>query len=91
MKTALVTTTIHVPRILELMRKYDFLDDVRFFITGDMKSPTQDIVDWAMTRSMLFGRIRLLKNFWGTNVQRSLDGTLRRVVTSLCSKPRMGR
>ncbi len=45
MKTALVTTTIHVPRILELMRKYD--DDVYFFIAGDHKTPHNEVVELA--------------------------------------------
>jgi hypothetical protein len=36
MKTALVTTTIRPPRVLELMRKYD--PDVRFFVAGDENS-----------------------------------------------------
>ena len=44
MSTALVTTTIHVPRILELMRKYD--DDVRFFVALDQKS--EDLKNWII-------------------------------------------
>ena len=44
MKTALVTTTIHVPRILELMRRYD--DDVRFFVSLDQKS--EDLKNWII-------------------------------------------
>lgn len=39
MKTALVTTTIHVPRVLELLRKYD--SDVHFFVAGDLKTPDE--------------------------------------------------
>ena len=37
MKTALVTTTINVPRVLELYRKLG--PDVRFFVAGDKKTP----------------------------------------------------
>ncbi len=37
MKTALVTTTINVPHVLRLYRRCD--PDVRFFVTGDEKSP----------------------------------------------------
>lgn len=44
MKTALVTTTIHVPRILELLRRYD--DAVRFFIAGDRRSPDAEMLEW---------------------------------------------
>jgi hypothetical protein len=44
MKTALVTTTINVPRILELLRRYD--SEVRFFIAGDRKSPDTEMLEW---------------------------------------------
>jgi hypothetical protein len=44
MKTALVATTIHVPRILDLLRRYD--PDVRFFIAGDQKSPDAGMLEW---------------------------------------------
>ncbi len=37
MKTALITTTINVPRVLELYRSID--PDVMFFVTGDRKTP----------------------------------------------------
>jgi hypothetical protein len=39
MKTALVTTTINVPRVLALYRKLD--PDVMFFVAGDVKTPLQ--------------------------------------------------
>ena len=44
MRVGLVTTTIHVPRILELLRRYD--PDVRFFIAGDEKMP-EDAVNFC--------------------------------------------
>lgn len=44
MKTALVTTTIHVPRVLRLYREHG--PDVMFFITGDRKSPESEIMEW---------------------------------------------
>ena len=47
MHTALVTTTIHVPRILELLRKYG--PEVRFFIAGDEKSPDGEMMEWMET------------------------------------------
>lgn len=37
MKTALITTTINVPHVLALYRKYG--PDVRFFVAGDLKTP----------------------------------------------------
>jgi hypothetical protein len=37
MKTALIITTINVPRVLSLYRAHD--PDVRFFVAGDSKSP----------------------------------------------------
>lgn len=39
MKTALVTTTIHVPKVLELYRAHD--PDVMFFVAGDLKTPDE--------------------------------------------------
>ena len=38
MKLALCTTTIHIPHALKLLRKCSA--DVRFFVAGDMKTPT---------------------------------------------------
>lgn len=43
MKTALITTTINVPRVLELYRKLD--PDVRFFVAGDMKTPHDETTE----------------------------------------------
>lgn len=42
MKTALITTTINVPTVLELYRQHG--PDVAFFVAGDRKSPHDDIV-----------------------------------------------
>jgi hypothetical protein len=39
MKTALITTTINVPRVLSLYRAYD--PDVMFFVAGDLKTPDE--------------------------------------------------
>ena len=39
MRTALITTTINVPRVLALYRKLG--PDVRFFVTGDKKTPQE--------------------------------------------------
>lgn len=39
MRTALITTTINVPRVLELYRKLG--PDVRFFVAGDKKTPRE--------------------------------------------------
>ena len=39
MKIALCTTTIHVPHALKLMREIG--PDVRFFVAGDKKTPTE--------------------------------------------------
>ena len=44
MKTALVTTTINIPTVLQLYRKLD--PDVHFFIVGDLKSPHADILEF---------------------------------------------
>lgn len=44
MKTALITTTINVPTVLELYRQHG--PDVRFFIAGDLKTP-QAAADWC--------------------------------------------
>lgn len=38
MKTALITTTINIPKVLELYRAHS--EDVRFFVAMDKKSPT---------------------------------------------------
>jgi hypothetical protein len=38
-KTALATTTIHVPKVLELYRAHD--PDVMFFVAGDLKTPPE--------------------------------------------------
>lgn len=43
-KTALITTTINVPTVLELYRACD--PDVHFFITGDRKTPDAAVVDF---------------------------------------------
>lgn len=45
MKIALVTTTINVPRILELMRRYN--SDARFFIVGDLRTPHTECQELA--------------------------------------------
>lgn len=39
MKTALITTTINIPKVLELYRAHD--PDVRFFVEGDQKTPKE--------------------------------------------------
>lgn len=39
MKTALITTTINVPKVLALYRKYG--PDVAFFVAGDLKTPPE--------------------------------------------------
>ena len=39
MKTALITTTINVPRVLELYRKLD--SEARFFVALDQKTPPE--------------------------------------------------
>lgn len=39
MKTALITTTINIPRVLSLYRAHD--PDVMFFVAGDMKTPAE--------------------------------------------------
>lgn len=39
MKIALVTTTVHVPKVLQLYRKLD--PDVVFFVAGDRKTPLE--------------------------------------------------
>ena len=44
LKTALITTTINVPRVLELYRKLD--TDVRFFVAMDQKTP--DYKTWNL-------------------------------------------
>lgn len=41
MKTALITTTINTPHVLALYRNYG--PDVRFFVAGDLKTPTSAI------------------------------------------------
>ena len=41
MNTALVTTTINVPKVLSLYRRLD--RDVRFFVAGDLKTPAETI------------------------------------------------
>jgi len=41
MKLALITTTIYVPRILELYRELD--KDVMFFVTGDRRTPHDEV------------------------------------------------
>lgn len=46
-KTALITTTINVPRVLALYRKLG--PDVRFFVAGDEKTPHQDVGDFLET------------------------------------------
>lgn len=48
MKTALITTTINVPTVLELYRQHG--PDVAFFVTGDQKSPHEAICELAATR-----------------------------------------
>lgn len=48
MKTALITTTINVPYVLALYRKYG--PDVAFFVAGDQKSPHEAICELAATR-----------------------------------------
>ena len=45
MKTALITTCIRPPRVLDLMRRYD--PDVRFFVAGDLKSDDDEMLEWA--------------------------------------------
>jgi hypothetical protein len=45
MKTALITTCIRPPRVLELMRGYD--PNVKFFVAGDKKSDTAEMREWA--------------------------------------------
>lgn len=42
---ALVTTTIHTPRALELFRKYD--PDALFIIAGDLKTPDEDLREFS--------------------------------------------
>ena len=44
MKTALITTTINVPKVLALYRKFG--PDVRFFVAGDQKTP-EDAVNYC--------------------------------------------
>lgn len=44
MKTALITTTINVPTVLELYRRHG--PDVRMFVAGDLKTP-QAAADWC--------------------------------------------
>src|SRR5580692_8759765 len=39
MKVALVTTTVNVPRVLQLYRAHD--PDVMFFVAGDLKTPPE--------------------------------------------------
>lgn len=41
MKTALITTTIHLPEVLSLYRRFDA--DTKFFIAGDKKTPEADL------------------------------------------------
>lgn len=41
MRTALITTTINVPTVLELYRQHG--PDVAFFVAGDQKSPHDDV------------------------------------------------
>lgn len=48
MKTALITTTINVPTVLELYRQHG--PDVAFFVAGDQKSPHEEICALAATR-----------------------------------------
>ena len=48
MKVAVVTTSIYVPRVLEL---YSALDStVRFFVAGDLKSPNKAVLEWMESR-----------------------------------------
>lgn len=42
MKTALITTTVHVPEVLRLHRAID--PDVAFFVAGDEKTPHEQVV-----------------------------------------------
>lgn len=42
MKTALITTTINVPTVLELYRQHG--PDVMFFVAGDRKTPDEEVV-----------------------------------------------
>jgi hypothetical protein len=44
MKTALITTTINVPTVLELYRQHG--PDVAFFVAGDVKTPDYDRHKW---------------------------------------------
>ncbi len=43
MKTALITTTINVPTVLELYRQHG--PDVAFFVAGDLKTPHAEVID----------------------------------------------
>lgn len=47
MKTALITTTIYVPRVLALYREID--KDVAFFIAGDRRTPHDDVRRFVTT------------------------------------------
>lgn len=41
MKTALVTTTIHLPEVLKLYRRFD--TNIKFFVAGDRKTPEAEV------------------------------------------------
>lgn len=49
MKTAMITTTINVPTVLQLYRKLD--PDVRFFVVGDKKTPEVDAINFCVNRA----------------------------------------
>lgn len=64
MKTALCTTTIHVPHALKLLRKCS--PDAMFFIAGDRKSPDVEITTILedVSNHMYFGADWRLTNQW---------------------------
>ena len=80
MKTALITTTINVPRVLELYRKLD--PDVRFFVAGDMKTPhdeTTELCDWIGNCDFISQLRQTRKNYehseligWNTDSRRNI-------------------
>jgi|SRR5580692_97433 hypothetical protein len=51
MKTALILTTINVPTVLALFRRFDPAASVRFFCVGDEKSPIVDTYNFCTNLS----------------------------------------
>jgi hypothetical protein len=56
MKTALITTTVNVPAVLSLYRRFDPSGSVKFFVASDLKTPIVPIYNLCMN----LGNVELL-------------------------------